>query len=95
MSSPIDSFAIITINAAVTDLQNIKINYSRFRQEAVLLCMDSVINRFLRNYLKQVIMIMSDIVENVFFSFDMPSNLRRKRVTKFESKFTDFYGKCS
>jgi len=67
MSSPIDSFAIITINAAVTDLQNIKINYSRFRQEAVLLSMDSVINRFLRNYLKQVIMIMSDIVENVFF----------------------------
>jgi len=46
MSSPIDSFAIITINAAVTDLQNIKINYSRFRQEAVLLSMDSVINRF-------------------------------------------------
>ena len=67
MSSPIDSLAIITINAAVTDLQNIKINYSRFRQEAVLLSMDSVINRFLRNYLKQVIMIMSDIVENVFF----------------------------
>ena len=27
------------------------------------------------------------------FSFDMPSDLWRKRVTNFESKFTDFYMK--
>jgi len=30
---------------------------------------------------------MSNIVENVFFSFDMPSDLWRKRVNNFESKF--------
>jgi len=29
----------------------------------------------------------------MFFSFDMPSDLWHKRVTKFESKFTDFYVK--
>jgi len=34
--------------------------------------------------------IMSNIVKNVF-SFDMPSDLRRKRVTNLESKFTAFY----
>ena len=34
--------------------------------------------------------IMSNIVKNVF-SFDMPSVLRRKRVTNLESKFTAFY----
>jgi len=27
------------------------------------------------------------------FSFDMPGDLWRKRVTKFESNFTDFYVK--
>ena len=35
--------------------------------------------------------IMSNIVKNVFFSFDMPSDSRRKRVTNLESKFTAFY----
>jgi len=34
--------------------------------------------------------IMSNIVKNVF-SFEMPSDLRRKRVTNLESKFTAFY----
>jgi len=94
MSSPIDSLAIITINAAVTDLQNIKINYSRFRQEAVLLSMDSVINRFFTKLFKTGNNDHVRYRRECFFSFDMPSNLRRKRVTKFESKFTDFYGKC-
>jgi len=27
------------------------------------------------------------------FSFDMPSSLWQKQITKFESKFTDFYVK--
>jgi len=35
---------------------------------------------------------MSNIVKKCF-SLDMPSDLWRKRVTKFESKFIDFYVK--
>jgi len=55
-----------------------------------LLSMDFVINRFLMKLFK------TGNINNVeycqeCFSFDMPSDLWRKRVTNFESKFIAFY----
>jgi len=55
-----------------------------------LLSMHFVINRFFIKLFK------ASNINNVkycqeCFSFDMPSDLWRKRVTKFENKFTAFY----
>jgi len=55
-----------------------------------LLSMDFAINRFFMKLFK------TSNINNVrycreCFSFDMPSDLWRKRVTNFESKFTAFY----
>jgi len=55
-----------------------------------LLSMDFVINRFVMKLFK------TSNINNVkycqeCFAFDMPSDLWRKRVTNFESKFTAFY----
>ena len=58
-----------------------------------LLSIDFLINRFLWNYKKTSNTNLVKYCRECFFSFDMPSDLWRKRATKFESKFTDFYTK--
>ena len=55
--------------------------------------MDFVINRlFIKLFITSNISVVKAYCQECF-SFDIPSDLFRKRVTKFEIKFTDFYVK--
>jgi len=56
-----------------------------------LLSMDFVINRFFTKLFKTSNINNVKYCQECFFSFDMPSDLWRKRMTNFESKFTAFY----
>ena len=49
-------------------------------------------NRREKNYRQCAVLDASIGESGVFYYFDMPSDLWRKRVTKSECKFTDFYG---
>jgi len=49
--------------------------------------LDFAINRFLWNYLGQIISMLLNVANTIYFGFDLHSAMWLKRVQKFEAKF--------